>query len=372
MLNLNKSIDLDVKKFLRWWKKELAFLVPAKIKQLVNEELGLIIVRTVDNQLELTYQFNDQVEPLGRVDRNEAGLAHYEALVANDERLAKANVIIRLNRQEAIHKVIVLPEAARENLYQVVSYELSRYTPFKPEQVYFSVKLLNVDNEPGQIRAMLILTPREILDSLYEDIRAMGLSPLFAEYDGVPNDLEEIDDHYNLLPDWLRQKTDNIPSLVYSGLTVAILLLCGAVIALPVWFEYQAVNLLREKTSEIEKEARNIKGLQSEIDQVIGETRALIEMKNSAPPMLEMLNSLSALINNDTWLSYAHYSDGHLQIQGESPSASGLIAVLEDSDLFSNAKFVSPVTQDTTTGLERFQITVDVVKAGGADDQNKQ
>ncbi|MGZ8143686.1 MAG: PilN domain-containing protein [Methylosarcina sp.] len=372
MLNLNKTIDLDVKKFLRWWKRELAFLIPSKIKQLVSEKLGLIIVRTIGNQLELTYQFDDHVEPLGRVDRNEAGLAQYKTLVSSDERLAKANVIIRLNRQEGIHKVIVLPEAARENLYQVVSYELSRYTPFKPEQVYFAVKLLNADNEPGQIRAMLILTPREVLDNLYEDIKSMGLSPLSAEYEGAPNDLEEIDDHYNLLPDWLRQETDNIPRLVYSGLAVAILLLCGAVIALPVWFEYQTVNLLREKTSEIEKDAKSIKVLQSEIDQVIGETSALIEMKNSAPPMLEMLNSLSALINNDTWLSYAHYSDGHLQIQGESPTASGLIAVLEDSDLFSNAKFVSPVTQDTTTGLERFQITVDVSKAGGTGEQNKE
>jgi general secretion pathway protein L len=46
--------------------------------------------------------------------------------------------------------------------------------------------------------------------------------------------------------------------------------------------------------------------------------------------------------------------------------------VLEDAALFSNAKFVSPVTQDTTTGLERFQITVDVSKAGGTGEQNKE
>lgn len=375
MLNLNKSIDLDVKKFFHWWKKELSFLIPSKIKKLVIEERGLIMIRTMDNQLELTFRFDDRVQTLGRVDRNEAGFARFATWMANNEnneRLAKANVIIRLNREEAIHKIIVLPEAARENLYQVVSYELSRYTPFKPEQVYFAVKLVNADNEPGQIRAMLILTPREILDGLYEDVKTMGLSPVLADYEAMPNDPDEFDEPYNLLPDWLRQKIDNIPRLVYSGLAAAVVLLCGAVIALPVWFEYQAVNLLRERTGEIEKEAKNIKQLQAEIDQVIGETSALIEMKNSAPPMLEMLNSLSALINNDTWLSYAHYSDGHLQIQGESPAASGLIAVLEDSALFSNAKFVSPVTQDTTTGLERFQITVDVVKAGGTGDRDKE
>jgi general secretion pathway protein L len=72
-----------------------------------------------------------------------------------------------------------------------------------------------------------------------------------------------------------------------------------------------------------------------------------------------MLNTLSTLIKDDTWLTYAQYADGHLQIQGESPAASNLISVLEASDLFANARFVSPVTQDNVSKQERFQITVD-------------
>lgn len=372
MLNLNSTIDLDFKKFLRWWRRELDFLVPEKIKQLVIDRKGIIIVRTVGRQLELAYRYNNHSEPLMTVDRNESGIAQYKDLLARDERLAKADVILRLNRQDGIAKVLVLPAAVKENLYQVVSYELSRYTPFKPEQVYFAVKPLDVVNEPGQIRVMLVLTPKEILDTLYEDITAMGLSPLFADYEGAANDLDHIDDAYNLLPDWLRQKAAKTPRLVYSGLAAAVLLILAAVIAMPIWFEYQTVNLLREKINGIEKDAKEIKELQSEIDKVIAETSELIEMKNSAPPVLEMLNSLSTLIKDDTWLSYAQYSDGHLQIQGESPAASGLIAVLEDSELFTNAKFVSPVTQDTTSGLERFQITVDIIKAGVADAQNEE
>jgi general secretion pathway protein L len=82
-----------------------------------------------------------------------------------------------------------------------------------------------------------------------------------------------------------------------------------------------------------------------------------------------MLNTLSSLIKDDTWLSYAQYSDGHIQIQGESPAASTLIAVLEASELFANARFASPVTQDRISKLERFQITVDVAKAGGIDSE---
>jgi general secretion pathway protein L len=366
MLNLNSTINPDFRKFFRWWKKELNFLVPEKIRALISDKQGMIIVCTRDSQLELTYHLDTGSEPLAIVDRNEAGIAQCKDLLAKDERLAKADVILRLNHQDGIQRELSLPAAVKENLYQVVSYELSRYTPFKPEQVYFSVKPLNVVNEPGQIRVRLILTTREILDTLYEDLKAMGLAPVLADYEGAPNDLDRNGDDYNLLPEGLRPKTAKAPRLIYSALAGAVFLLLGAVVTAPVWLEYQTVRVLQERVDAIEKDARKIKALQSEIDAVIEETRELIEMKNAAPPVVEIFNTLSALIKDDTWLSYAQYSGGHLQIQGESPAASGLIAVLEDSKLFANAKFVSPVTQDTASGYERFQITADISKAGEA------
>ncbi|MDD1628682.1 MAG: PilN domain-containing protein, partial [Methylococcaceae bacterium] len=247
------------------------------------------------------------------------------------------------------------------------AYELDRYTPFKAEQVYFAVKPLEGVNEPGQIRVMLILATREVLDGLYEDIKAMGLSPLFADYEGSANNLDHLDYAYNLLPERLRQKTAKMPRLIHSALITLTCLLLVAVIAMPVWFEYQTVNALRLKADSLEKDAKKVKALQSDIDAEINETRQLIEEKSATPEVIVMLNTLSSLIKDDTWLSYAQYSDGHLQIQGESPAASTLIAVLEASELFVNARFASPVTQDRISKLERFQITVDVAKAGGID-----
>ncbi|MGZ8172794.1 MULTISPECIES: PilN domain-containing protein [Methylobacter] len=363
MPNLNSTIDLDVKKFFRWWLRELDFLVPEKIRQLVNEKRGFIIVRPEGNQLALTYRLNEQAEPLAILERNASGIAQYKALRAKDERLAKANLILRLTAQEAIQKELALPVAVKENLSQVVAYELDRYTPFKPEQVYFAVKPLEGEHEPGQIRVMLVLTPRETLDALYDDIKAMDMSPLFVDYEATPNDLEQRYDGYNLLPESLRDKTANTPRLIYTALIAAIFLLLGAVLALPVLFEYQTVNALQEKIDAIEKDAKEVKALQLEIDAMIDETRLLIAEKNAAPPVIEMLNTLSALIKDNTWLSYIQYSDGHLQIQGESPAASALIGVLEDSELFADARFVSPVTQDKASGQERFQVTVDVTPA---------
>ena len=362
MLNLNSTIDLNFKQFFRWWKKELSFLLPEKIKQLVNEQKGIIIISPKGHQLILTYHYNELSEHLVTLDR-EAKTFTIQGLYDKDERLVKAPIILRLSEQDAIQKVLSLPIAAKENINQVVAYELDRYTPFKAAQVYFAVKTLSGVNEPGQLNVMLVLTTKELLDGLYEDIKTMGISPLFVDYEGLPNNIENTDYNYNLLPEKLRQKTARLPQLIHYGLVSLSGLLLLSVIAMPVWFEYQTVERLRLQTESLEKEAKKVKAMQSSIDAVIDVTNQLIKEKTATPSVLLMLNTLSTLIKDDTWLSYAQYADGHLQIQGESTTASTLIALLEESELFVNA---SPVTQDSISKLERFQITVDVAKVKGA------
>lgn len=370
MPNLNSTINLDVKKLFRWWLRELDFLVPEKIKQLVSEQQGFIVVRPESDRLALTYVANGDSAPLATLERDASGAAQYEALLANDERLGKAKLILRLTGEEAIQKELALPSAVKENLAQVVAYELDRYTPFKADQVYFAVKPLEGEHEPGQIRVALVLTPKETLNALYDDLKAIGMSPLFVDYEATPNDLNRPYEGYNLLPEGLREKSANAPRLVYSALIAGVFLLLGTVLVLPVWLEYRTVNALQRKIDAIEKEAKGVKALQLEIDAMIDETRRLIAEKNAAPTVVEMLNSLSTLIKDDTWLSYVQYANGNLQIQGESPASSALLGVLEASPLFVNARFVSPVTQDKISGQERFQITVDVTapKQGDAND----
>ena len=364
MLNLNSTIDLNFKQFFRWWKRELSFLLPEKIKQIISDKQGLIIISPKGGQLVITLNYQGQIEPLVTVDRGQKEFA-LQSLFEKDERLAKAIVILRLSEHDALQKELGLPLAAKENLNQVVAYELDRYTPFKAEQVYFAVKLVAGVNEPGQIKVIMILTTRELLDGLYEDVKALGVSPEFVDYEGLPNSFEDPDYNYDLLPENLRQKTAKLPQLIHYSLITLTCLLLVAVIAMPVLFEYQTVNLLRSKAESLEKDAKKVKAMQSSIDAVIDETNQLIKEKNATPEVIEMLNTLSSLIKDDTWLSYLQYSDGHVQIQGESPAASTLIAVLEESPLFINARFASPVTQDRISKLERFQITVDVATADG-------
>ena len=368
MLNLNSAIDINFKQFFRWWRRELEFLLPEKIKQIIKDSQGVILVFHKNNQLVLSYCLGDVVEHLITLDRADKTF-NLQSLYEKDIRLEKAQVLIRLSGLDAIQKEFSLPEVAKENIRQVITYELDRYTPFKPEQVYFAVKLMDGRNELGQIRAMMILTPREHLDSLYDDIKTLGITPSYVDYEGSPNNLDYLEDGYTLLPEVLQQKKTNLPHLINGSLITLTVILFLLMFAMPVFYEYQSVNELNIKAMALEKDAKKVKAMQSSIDALIDETSRLIKEKTAKPDLVDMLNTLSILLKDDTTLSYVQYSEGHFQIQGDSPAASGLLAVLETSDMFVNARFASPVTQDKVTNLERFQITVDVAKAEGIENE---
>ena len=84
MLNLNSTIDLDFKEFFLWWKRELGFLVPEKIKQLVNDKRGFIIASLEGRELVLTYLNNGQVKSLTLPERGARDLT-FQRLCEKDE-----------------------------------------------------------------------------------------------------------------------------------------------------------------------------------------------------------------------------------------------------------------------------------------------
>ncbi len=371
MLNLNTSVKVELKPFLRWWGRELRFLVPTKLRQFFYTPRGVIIVRPVENQFELHYEINGQQEFLTAVAREGFNSEIVKNLISNDERFKNAIFVLRLSNNEALNKTLNLPLAAQANITQVVSYELDRYSPFKAEQVYFSTRLEHIDNEAAQIVVQLLLTPRHILETLYAECKTLGISLHYIDVENCPNDLRQLHSAYNLLPAHLQPKIANTPRRIIAGLLTSLTILSLSSLVLPVWLEYQAINDLQTKISKIEKEVKAVKTLQADMDALREENQLLINEKTASPPVVAILNELSKLMRDDSWLSYLQYSDGQLQLQGESPTASNLLADLEafgkissgeGFDYFAKANFASPVTQDKASGMERFQISAEITK----------
>jgi general secretion pathway protein L len=354
-----KKFGRSVRDFFRWWGDELAFLVPEPLKLIFNEDRGELIIRPEGDFVRIFYALNDDEREIGVFELNELGKAEYMALAERDVRLEKTDVVIRLSAEDAIEKTIFLPSAAEDDLQQVISYELDKLTPFRAEQVYFAVRQLE-DSSEHQMKVQLVVVPREKLDAVCQEISGWGLIPAVADYSETPNDFKNDFESYNLLPDWAKAQDKIFAQVAQYAVIGLLLALLAAVLIVPVWREASAVEKLIEQIKMVSGEASQVENLRNEIDQHQKKTARLLDKKTSSALTVEMLEVLSKLIVDDTWLKHLKYTNGRLQILGQSPTASSLISVIEESSMFNNVRFVSPVTQDKRTGLERFQISAEI------------
>lgn len=357
-MNLNTTIDIDVKKFFQWWGRELVFLVPQIFRQRLREHHGSVILVPVGQGFELSLLDDSGQTLIKRI--IDAGQADgFQQLKSQQQTLNKVEIVLRLSAEQALYKLIYLPAAAQENLQQVVSFELDRYTPFKAEQVYFTLLPLG-QTEHQQLRVLLIAVPKTGLDRHLASLETLGIQPHRVDYAPVLSNFPQSHGAYNLLPARFRQQTSKLSQSIQWLTAILVLLLSCAVLVWPVWQEGQAVENLKVRIKQLEKQNRIVDAQQTEIDAIRAETQKLIDIKNNSPALLAVLNELSHMLNDETWLTHMHFADNQLQIQGQSPAASTLISTLEASEYFSGVSFVSPLTQDKTTGRERFQISMTV------------
>jgi len=357
-MNLDTTIAIDLKGFFQWWGRELTFLVPKSLRQRLRDHYGRLVFSPSEQGFDAVF-LDDDDHVITQQNLSLAGTQNFQTLKAQQPSIEKAEIVLRLLKDQALYKVIYLPGAAQENLQQVVGFELDRYTPFKAEQVYYTT-VMQGKTEQGQLRVLLIVTPRSPLDQQLASLEKLGVQPHKIDYASVLSDFPQLDNAYNLLPERYQPRSSTLTqylSWLVGGVTI---LLALAAMVWPVWMEGQAVDNLKSRIQQLEKQTRVVDNQQVEIDALRAETQKLIDNKYQAPSLLTALNELSQLLKEDTWLTHLQFTDKRMQIQGQSPAASALISLLEGSDYFSNVSFVSPLTQDKTTGRERFQISLDV------------
>jgi len=90
----------------------------------------------------------------------------------------------------------------------------------------------------------------------------------------------------------------------------------------------------------------------------------LLERKEKLASNVQVLGEMATLLPDDTWLNSLEIKQGTIRIQGESDAASQLISLLEESPLFEQTSFTSPVTQNSRTNKERFAISSSIGDAG--------
>ncbi len=368
MIKLDTRIEFDIRGFFTWWFAELSAMAPAWLRKMVTESYDYLLVGSRGDNFHLTLLTEEPGKEFGDVVLNNEGREVWFQMVSRNPDLLKIPIVLRLDADQVLVRVVTLPSAAESNLYQVVGYEMERLTPFRLDQIYYDVRLVEKLSERKQIKAELVLVPRTYLDATLKRMAGLGLLPgrvdvAMAEQSGR----KKPQLRYNLLPQKLHDRPDNRKRLINGFLMILLAGLIALMAALPLWMKRTYLAELETGLQRQSKIADTVQNLKKDADALLRESDFLLRKKSTDLAIVEILNELSMRIPDDTWLIHVSYRNPKLQIHGQSPSASALIEVLEASPMFKDTSFISPVSQDRISGLERFQIATSVIRRDESD-----
>jgi general secretion pathway protein L len=112
-------------------------------------------------------------------------------------------------------------------------------------------------------------------------------------------------------------------------------------------------------------EARAGAELRQDLEKMAEASQFLLEKKASEVMIVELIDEVSRVLPDHTWIARLDIAGTELQIQGQSSSASSLIRIIESSPWFKDVRFASPVVQIAGTENDRFHIAASVVRKRG-------
>ncbi len=356
--------------FFAWWFKELAGLVPARLRGALEGSAHAALFDLSGPEIVLSRLSGRSWRELGRVDPqglNEPAQARAFARLIKKAKLDELDVVLRLPASTALRKTLSLPLAAEENLRQVLTFEMDRHTPFSADEVYFDYRVRMRDAETGRMEVELVTVPRKVMDERCERAAAWGVVPDVVDIGGEDRGGEDASEGINLLP-----ADDGVNGgRRVGGLSLFLAAVAAALVAVAVYLPLEAqqreMQAFSAALTKAKAEAGAAMDLRREIDRLVEESQFLVTRKQKSVKATEVLDELTSILPDGTWLRQFKIKDRELRISGFSQAASNLIGLIEQSAMFENARFTSPVTQDRREGLERFNIAADLAQGGAKD-----
>ncbi len=339
-------------RFFAWWAGELVALAPEAWRGTFSGGAVWLLLERVDGSWQLRRlgagnvlaQWSAEAEP----ETQQATLAAATAGVdPQDLRIA-----LLLPPSAVLRRQLALPLAAAENLHQVGAFEMDRQTPFRADQVHYTVRELPQRAPPGRLLAELVAVPRSTLDPLLAQLRTAAL-PIDAV------DVAQADGRLgvNLLPAAQTPRRRHPRRRVNLALTAAAVVLLLLVLGEWVHNREVALAAMQSQVEDLRAEAQQVASLRQRLQANAGAAGFLVQRKLHSVGKLALLEDLTQRLPDTSWLERLSVDNsGQVGFQGQSKRAVQLVDALKDSKLIRDASFEGSIQPDPATGMERFYL----------------
>ena len=299
----------------------------------------------------------------------------------------RSKITLVMPKGWVIARTAEMPLAVKENLANVVAYELDRITPLAADEAYYDFRIAHEDDQ--KVRLFVLACQANRLNSYLVALKEhhMTVERVTTEF-SVRELLEEehvkrkcsvADDKApatrkaigggmeSILPNVNR--TDLLTRGVKAGhrppvaVTVALVVVSVGLfiscIVAPLLHETKRVEEIKRQIAMRKEGVRKVEELKKEIDGVVKDIGAIEDFKEKRPMLLAILKEITTILPKNVWLTRARVTDTGVELEGYAPSASSLLSKLEESKYLKKVEFAMPTTRDQRLKADRFLLKME-------------
>jgi general secretion pathway protein L len=205
----------------------------------------------------------------------------------------------------------------------------------------------------------LVYAPRDTVDTLLDGTSNLGMKTDIVTCRRRDNaNLQPV----NLLPKALRRARRLDIKNLNLALTALLAVFLVAAITIPIVQKSRAIEAVEAQLQVAAADARAGAELRQNLEKMAEASQFLVQKKASHVMIVELIDEVSRILPDHTWVARLDLSGTELQIQGQSSASSSLIRIIESSPWFENVRFASPVVQIAGTENDRIHIVATVAK----------
>ncbi len=342
---LEKKTGHGLSEFLTWWSYELSLLVPAPMKQAFKQK--------TDRQLIL---FDDESYKLGTAENIQANasISDLKNLSAQLKTQKNKQTGLCLQKGQYLKRTLDLPSEARFKLDDILAIDMERKTPFKRNKVYTAHFYEDLPNKRLSVTQLVV--KRALIDDTLKDLQAENISVSF---------ITALDDKSEkLFPVNFLQATQKSERISFTAALYGIVgLLCVLLGFFSIDRQKQALDTLQTEIQSRQNTARIIQASAEKSHKEIAGILALQAYKTKSASTLDVWNEIARLLPDTAWITNLKIDNNKIQISGYAETAEVLIKQLDQSSLFTDVNFASPVTMDNQKKRERFSLSFKLKEA---------
>jgi general secretion pathway protein L len=266
---------------------------------------------------------------------------------------SRAEIVLQANR--FLFRPLELPKRAVEFLDGIVRGQIDRLTPWAPGEAVFAW----TPPTPGpndRIELVVAATARALVTPYVQAMADLGVAsvalwtvPTSAEPNPAPIKVFEQRARGMFEIDRIRRAL--VVLFLISGLAAAITMGYSA-------FALDGLDAQQQALSQ--KISARRAALRTSPEFTASAQRMLERRKQSTPSNVIVIEALSQILPDHTYVTELRIEVDKLQIVGVTRDAAGLIALIEQSPHFTRAKFYAPTTRTPGEPGERFHIEAQI------------